>query len=137
MNEETVITATQVGEDARLDFLPRYCGPLFGVVQSAVFNALTELSVGACQGGYWEFYELSNGGFFMAPIRKDNIRIVCTGNGYDGGMTPEAAGITATMFAIGRVLFQFPQDELCEHYYRLRDYAMDHDEAWSILAAID
>ena len=25
-------------------------------------------------GGYWEYYELSNGGFFMAPTRPEKLK---------------------------------------------------------------
>lgn len=133
----TAITSSKVAEQDVHSFLPRVCGHLSIYTQNCIFDALKQLSDGAYRGGFWEFYELSNGGFYMAPVLGAPIRLMCDGNGFDGELSPEAAGIVATLFGVGRVLAHFEYDPLIEHYHRLRDFAMDHAEAWPILACID
>ncbi len=138
MSEVTAaITSSKVAEQDRNSFLPRACGHLSIYTETCIFDALKRLSDGVYRGGFWEFYELSNGGFYMAPVLGAPIRLMCDGNGFDGELSPDAAGIVATLFGIGRVLSHFEHDPLIEHYHRLREFAMDHDEAGSILACID
>jgi Antirestriction protein len=87
-------------------------------------------------GGYWHFYELSNGGFYMAPECEPLILLVA-GNGYAGRMSAEAAGITACLFAFSHLSFRIPDEVIGCHYHQLRDFALEHPEASAILAAID
>ncbi|WP_241199367.1 antirestriction protein [Ectopseudomonas oleovorans] len=61
------IVATRVAEADRLRFLPTYFGPsmlrmLRG--EALVFGWMGRLCA-AYHGGFWHFYTLSNGGFYM------------------------------------------------------------------------
>ena len=89
-------------------------------------------------GGYWEFYTLSNKGFYMAP-QSETPYAVCCPNSYEGELSPDALGIVACLYSYSHLAFgENAFAELCaEHYHRLRDYALEHDEAGAILAAID
>ncbi len=95
--------------------------------------------------GYWQFYTLSNGGFYMAPQSKaavsvsDTVYNVCCPNGYDGQMTADALGIVACLYSYSNLSFGDGEfAELCaNHYHWLRAYAMEHKEVCSILRAID
>jgi hypothetical protein len=90
------------------------------------------------RGGYWLFYELSNGGFYMAPRRDSpTVEVRVEGNQYSGQMSVDAAAITACLFAFSHLSLAFKNDVLARHYYQLRDFALDHVEAKSILEAID
>lgn len=88
-------------------------------------------------GGYWQFYALSNGGFFMAP-EGECYEVVCP-NGYAGQLSGEALGITACLYAFSHLSFGGDAfAEVCaEHYHLLREFMLEHAEAGAILAAID
>ena len=45
-------------------------------------------------GGYWDFYTLASGGFFMAPDSDGRFQVVSP-NGWEGFMSADALGITA------------------------------------------
>jgi hypothetical protein len=89
-------------------------------------------------GGYFNFYDISNGGCFMALERSEPLTIAGDGNGYEGTMSAEAAGVVSTLFALSHLAFRFFEIELLsERYHQLREFALDHPEAGAILAAID
>jgi hypothetical protein len=104
-------------------------------VERAVCDALDELAP-EYHGGYWQFYELSNGGFYMAPA-TESLRICVPGNHFDDLFSADAAGIVACLFAYGRLSSVDDSDAMAEHYYWLRDFAVEHSEAGKILSAID
>ena len=86
-------------------------------------------------GGYWEFYTLSNGGFYMAPD-SDKPFNVCCENGYEGTLSADAFGITCCLYAYSHL--SFTDEVFIDHYYWLREYMLDsHPEAEAILKAID
>ena len=120
----------------RIRILPRYLGAHALAFENSVFDSLGTLAE-AYRGGFWEFYELSNGGFYMAPEQERNLRIVVPGNGYEGELSPDAAGIVACLFAFNAMAWRFREDRHVNLYHWLRDYALDHDESGEILRAID
>ena len=133
------ITCRLVPEVARMDFVDK----LFGIkyvlkLEPTVFQFAEHLSAPKYSGGYWQFYSLSNGGFYMA-LKSDAIFPVSSDNGFDGKMTADALGITACLYAYSNL--SFGNDafaEACaEHYHWLREFALDHSNSRAILAAID
>ena len=88
-------------------------------------------------GGYWEFYQLSNGGFYMALSGVGRLKVICTGNGFEGEMSLDATGIVASLFAYNGLACRYQREQDVERYYRLRDYAFEHEEAGLIFRAID
>lgn len=89
-------------------------------------------------GGYWRFYTLSNGGFYMVPDSDGNSQVISP-NGWEGFMSPDAFGISVTMFAYSNLSFGSGQfAETCaENYHLLREFVFGHAEAGAILAALD
>jgi Antirestriction protein len=135
-NESVAPTAVLIAQRDRLRALPRH----FGVhsmlrVESAVYSAMRELAR-EYTGGYWHYYELSNGGFYMAPDAATPFAVSVHGNDFTGSLSPDAAGIVASLFGINRVA-NSGCEKCIEHYYRLRDYAASHAEARDIFRAID
>ncbi|SLO24503.1 antirestriction protein [Klebsiella pneumoniae] len=55
------------------------------------------------------------------------------GNGTDG----EAAGIVACLMAYSHHACRTECDSMTEHYYRLRDFALNHPECSAIMHLID
>ncbi|BAU77424.1 antirestriction protein [Metapseudomonas furukawaii] len=120
----------------RMSVLPRHFDRQMLNVERNIMNALRELC-DSYNGGYWEYYELSNGGFYMAPNDQDAFCLSCQGNGYEGELSADAAGIVASLFGLCRAANTFQTDNLINHYHWLRDFALAHAEADAIFAAID
>ena len=73
---------------------------LFGVdfslrLEPHVFTMADRLSTDY-RGGYWDFYALSNGGFYMAPATDATFKVSCE-NGFEGSMSADALGLTACL----------------------------------------
>ncbi len=138
--QETPITAT-VLDDAQRMTVP---AGLFGVhfaarVEPYVFGIARTLS-SDYDGGYWEFYTLSSGGFYMAPSGEEFFRVRCE-NGYEGTMSGDALGIVCCLYAYSHLSFAGPDalaGECARQYHLLREWALaGHAEAPAILAATD
>jgi len=90
-------------------------------------------------GGIWQFYTLSNGGAFMAPEADGDEpwSLFNTMNGNDGELSAEAAGIAVCLMVYNHHACRTGCDAMTEHYYRLRDYALNHAECNAIMHIID
>lgn len=135
------ITKSLVLENKRSAFLPRHCGPYFFAFENAVFDWMAAL----CEeysGGYWHFYETSNGGFYMALDHAARMRVVVPSNDTGETMSAEAASIAANLFALNALCWKIEhnrelQSRFVDAYYALRDFALEHEEAPAILRVID
>ena len=137
---DTHITRQLVPKSQRLSITAELFGVNFPLLlEPAVFNFAGQLSP-QYHGGYWQFYVLSNGGFYMAPDTDARFRVVCE-NGYEGELSADAFGITACLYAYSHLAFSAPTAialVLAEQYHWLRDWMLDgHPEAGAILRAID
>lgn len=130
------ITKTQVPEAQRGDFLPRHVGNAFMRFENSIYDWMGQLCADY-NGGYWQFYELSNGGFFMALDSEKRFRAVWPDNYSDEEMSAEAASIAANLFALNALCWQSPSEALTEAYYALRDFAAQHNEGAKIMRVID
>lgn len=139
------ITASLVPTELRPGFLPKFFGSHFMKGEALVYSWLTNLC-DDYNGGFWNYYTLSNGGFYMAPtLECSTLRLSVSGNYFDDVMSPDAAGIVATMFAMNHLMAilheQANQHDLLEkivdRYHFLRDYISSHPEGRMILRAID
>lgn len=136
--EPVPLTATRVPDDRRMDFLPRLFGRRLLIIgEHTVFRFMEILSPSDYGGGFWDFYELADQPLYLAPTSKPRFRIQCEGNGFEGEVSADAAGIIATLFAFSHLSFRHDDDELAEGYGRLYAYAADHPEAAAIFQAID
>ena len=92
-------------------------------------------------GAYWHYYTLTNGGFYMAPRLTERLRLEVSGNGFEGEMSADAAGIVATLFALGQLAAEIQgtdaADALIDRYHFLREFVDEHAEAGPIFRAID
>ena len=70
----TPISKTQCAIGQRLYFLPHYLGRAHAVFQNRLFYLAKQL-LEPYDGGYWEFYHLSNGGFVVALDDDDTITV--------------------------------------------------------------
>ncbi len=142
---QTGISDRLVADGDRLNFLPKHFGTRsFMEGEAQVYHWMRRLNA-HYSGGYWEYYELSNGGFYLAldestaqHLEGDGlVTIRCQeGNGYVGRMSRLAAGVAVTMFAVNRMLYA-GHDHLGLAFDRLMEFARSHPEARAILSAID
>jgi len=138
MEQTNNVTAALVPNAARPVFLHRYFGDAFLVVEQAIYTMTDELCPDY-MGGVWAFFELSNGGAYMAPDRERTWRMQVRGNGYEGELSSDAVGVVVTLFAMSHLSFAYPgfSEMFTDRYHQLRDYAGNHPEASQIFAAID
>jgi hypothetical protein len=106
--------------------------------ESIIFDVGRSLSVDY-RGGLWEFYSLSNRGFYLAP-QLLGMFATASENGYRGQMSADALGITSTLYAYSHLSISHDENHAAtyaRHYHLLLDYAFKHDEGKTILKAID
>ncbi len=132
------ITRQRVNEDRRVNHTAEIFGVHFPLrLEPFVFDVTRKLSRDY-DGGYWKFYTLSNGGFYMSLETDKTFHVSCE-NGFEGELSADALGITACLYAYSHLSFGTDgfADMCGRQYHWLRDYALDHPEAAGILRAID
>lgn len=133
------ITQHQISNNLRIQHTADAFGMRFPLnIEPAVY-AMASRMAPEYRGAYWEFYTLSNGGFYMAPHSDKPYSINCD-NGYEGVLSAEALGMTVCLYAYSHLSFSSNEAfaEICaNHYHWLRAYALAHKEARAILMAID
>ena len=132
------MTRELVPESQRLAIPERLFGIHFPLKLEPVIYGITEKMAETYKGGYWDFFTLSNGGFYMAPAEDRFYHVTCD-NMFEGDLSADALGITACLYAYSNLSFgdgRFARVCAC-HYHRLREYMMDHVEVRAILGAID
>ena len=136
---QSIIKRQQVSDKLRI----LHTADLFGIrfplnIEPSIYSIASNIA-NEYNGAYWEFYALSNGGFYMAPVSNQSYQVSCE-NGFVGKLSPDALGITACLYAYSHLSFSSNQAfaEICaNHYHWLREYMLQHQEASSILSAID
>jgi len=130
------IVATEVPVARHHHFLTeRFGSALLLRSEMLVYGWMGRLCEGY-RGGFWRIFDLSNGGFYMAPNLPGPFHLRVDGNGFVGNLSADAAGVVATMFALNHLACD-GHDQLDDAYYLLRDFACQHEEHQSILKAID
>lgn len=142
MNDETSTTPIYREQLSEAQRGP-HAAKLFGIRFPLMVEPYTFDSAGALSeqydGGYWEFYVLSNGGFYMAPTGRETFHVVCA-NGFEGDLSADAFGITASLYAHSLLSFAADKalaEECARQYHWLREYAGQHREADAIWRAVD
>ncbi|ULH11729.1 antirestriction protein [Serratia marcescens] len=137
--EQAAITASVVPDELRIGFWPKHFGSIaqWITLEPRIFGWMDRLCADY-SGGVWSFYTLSNGGAFMAPEpegEKWTLFNPMNGNGVE--MSGEAAGIAICLVAYSHHACCTECDAMTEHYYRLRDFALNHPECSAIIHLID
>nr|WP_153880684.1 antirestriction protein [Citrobacter freundii] len=137
---QLILTATPVPDEQRIGFWPQHFGtiPQWITLEPRIF-AWMERFCEDYSGGIWHFHTLSNGGAFMAPETENDEKwaLFNNMNGNSQEMSVEAAGIAVCLIEYSHHACRTECDAMTEHYYRLRDYALQHPESHAILAIID
>lgn len=139
-------TSRKVAESRRMGFLPKtfYNVRVGMAVESSAFSTMDQIATNY-RGGMWDFIEVPGGGY-LAPAGAETVKlnVQVAGNGFDGELSLDAAGIVASLFAINHTLMVAyeagndpVQEVLTDRYYALRDFASNHPERQAIFNAID
>ena len=137
-HEASTVTALKVPDNERIKISSDLFGFFFPMrLEPAIYYFSENLSEDY-EGGLWQFYTLSNGGFYMAPEQDDPFKVSAI-NGFEGELSADALGLTACLYAYSHLSFgEGKFAEICaEHYHLLLDFACEHKEAGLILRAID
>lgn len=138
--ELTAITASVVPDELRIGFWPQHFGsiPQWITLEPRIFAWMERLCADY-HGGIWRFSILSNGGAFMAPESDHDEKWILFNsmNGNGAELTNEASGMVACLMAYNHHACRTESDAMTEHYYRLRDYALNHPECSAIIHLID
>jgi len=133
---DTAITSSKVSQDHRATILPKYFPHTFVVVENMVYRFVEQL----CEhysGECWEFYELSNGGFYMALNMEGLFHVsVPYGARFEGEISADALGIIVCLSVYSHLAGKHPCSDFGEHYWSLRDFAAQHKEMAAIIKAI-
>ncbi len=141
-NDQPQLVATIVPDEQRISFWPQHFGliPQWVALEPRVFGWMDRLCEDYC-GGIWNLYTLNNGGAFMAPEPDDDDDetwvLFNAMNGNRAEMSPEAAGIAACLMTYSHHACRTECYAMTVHYYRLRDYALQHPECSAIMRIID
>ena len=138
-SEQPAIVATVVPEEDRLEFLPRHFGTHMLTVENCLYTQFAKLCP-TYTGGYWHFYDLSNGGCYFAPSHE-RCALVHAGTYFDATVSGDAAGIIVSLYTFSHLSFLLEDDprgpRIAQYFHLLRDFAGEHPEAGLIVRAID
>lgn len=134
----SLITASLVPDRRRLNFWPKHFGkiPQWMLLEPRAFAWMDRLC-DVYNGGYWNYYTLSNGGAFITPDSEENWAMFNKLNGNSAEMSSEAAGITVCLLNWSHHACRTGSPAMSEHYYQLRDFALSHPESSAIMHIID
>lgn len=137
--ESEAVKACRINTSERDDFWRVHFGAVPGWERmeahiSGLMNKMCEVYHGA----FWEFSKLINGGAFIWPdMQEASLDMLNPHNGNDARLSPEAAGIAICLMSYSIWSFKAESPVLVEHFYQLRDYALQHPEHVQIFRLID
>jgi len=105
------------------------------IVESAIHTQLERLCQGR-QDKAWQCIALSSGGVFLAPERTEPLLLKRHDDVVGRKVSPEAAGIAASLLAYGQLYFRPGMRHIRERYHQLREFVTEHDEVSTILSFI-
>lgn len=137
---DQLLHATVMPDGMRISFWPQHFGtiPQWITLEPRIFAWMNRVCADY-SGGIWQFYTLSNGGAFIAPDadRNETWSLFNNLNGNGVEMSAEAAGIAVCLIEYSHHACRTECDAMTAHYYRLRDYALQHPECNAIMRIID
>ena len=136
------IEASQVKEERRMAFLLRHIGPRWASSFEQLLNQWMKRLSCDYSGDYWNYFELSNGGFYLTPSATKKTFLMTSTNFARENVSADAAGIIVTMLALTELMGIMDckgdggLDNIIERYNSLRDFAIEHHERERIFSII-
>ena len=136
---QNIVTRELVPENQRLAITERLFGIRYPMeLEPAIFNFTERLS-DDYKGGYWDFYTLSNGGFYLSLADERTYHVISESY-YEGDLTSASLSIAACLYAYSHLSFvgtSAYSNTYADHYHKLLEHAMLQAEAKFILQVID
>ncbi len=141
-NNPPQLVATPVPDEQRISFWPQHFGLIpQWVTLGAPCLRLDGPSLRRLLRWYLESVHPEQRRAFMAPEPDDDDDetwvLFNAMNGNRAEMSPEAAGIAACLMTYSHHACRTECYAMTVHYYRLRDYALQHPECSAIMRIID
>ena len=136
------IEASPVEEERRKALLLRHIGPRWvSSFEQLLSQWMKRLSC-HYSGDYWDYFELSNGGFYLTPSATKKTFLMTSPNFARENVSADAAGIIVTMLALTELMGMVDYkgdgslDSFTERYCALRNFAIEHTEREKIFSII-
>jgi len=98
-----------------------------------VYKGMKKATNGAYRGGSWEFYRLSNGGFYMGLTGSAKYRM--THRGMSFYLSEDASSIAINLSFL--LIKRSKSKSFAKAFRSLKDYALMHDEKEGINGFIE
>ena len=136
---KTIVTRDLVPENQRMAITELLFSMRFPLELEPIIYNFTERLSEDYKGGYWDFYTLSNGGFYLS-LADDRTYHVVSDNFFEGVLSSDGLSIAACLYAYSHLSFISTasfSDTYADMYHKLLEHAMYHVEAKFILQVID
>ncbi len=136
------ITKKIIRGKRRGNILPHYIGSKFIIFEQNIYG-YTDHFVEGYSGGFWQFYELSNGGFYMSVDCDKEVTFENPDNYFSEIMDADTMSIIINLYVTNHLAFKYhdSNDEAAaiftRLYLHLLEYAKEQPNASTILRAID
>ena len=134
--EMTIAAIKVTNATERLHCLPEVAGREHVILEHTVYDMLSMMSEDY-DCGFWEYFRLSNGGFYMAPNTTKSFRLLGPDNGFKGEVCANTAGIIASTMAYSHLSFRHRGECFARAYERLSCFIFQQSDANTIRAALD
>ncbi|HFC7422706.1 TPA: antirestriction protein [Neisseria meningitidis] len=132
---ELTITERVASETERMDFLPSRLGNATHLFESRLFS-WAEQTAKNYDGGYWDFVELSNGGFYCRP-EDDKIYHCENIAGKTADVKNDVIGLFATCAALADISWHVKDDRILQYYEAVRAFIALHPEHRTLWRLMD
>ena len=116
------VTRMLVPEDQRVPVVASLFGPHFPLQIEPVVYDIAEQMCENYQGGYWNYFRLSNSGFVIFPDENESFAV---SGYYTGVLTPDEFGLVCCTLAFSHLSFEgdWAFSRMCaKHHYLLQRY---------------
>lgn len=123
-------------DDLRIKALPKNFKNHFIKVENTIYSYADYL-IDGYNGGFWDFFETDNGGFFMSP-RMGEVKMSFP-NMFEMKVSGNIVGIICCLYSYCHLHGKYQIDSFAEHYHLLLDYAktLPPDDYDKIVQALD
>jgi hypothetical protein len=133
MNAESII-ARLVAVEERSALLSRHFGARARIADAVIPGTL-KLMCEDYRDSSWSCYQLSNGGFYMAP-NTQALRLKIPTHHFEDTLSADAAGIVTCLIVFTAMALWYRDKSLAQRYVQLREFASVHPEAQKIARAL-
>lgn len=136
------ITRKIISEKHRGKILPRFIGNPYLIFEQNIYG-YTDHFTDEYHGGFWDFYELSNGGFYMSLSSDKELTFTNPDNYFSESMDADTISIIINLYVFNHLAFKYHDKNeatsarFTHLYHHLFDYAETHPNATLIMRAID